>query len=660
MDKKLVSFMIACRWLAAIFTTPMPKWVVLLVDIVCVGISLGVVQLGTEAFGGVTQPWPYMPWVKVAVCLVFYLLSMLVFRTYVNIVRLSVIEDTYRIVKMVVFATILLLCVVIVTRNATPHQYISYWTVFEIAAFTFTLMLMTRLLIKYFFSVYSHMRRVRQRVVVLGATMPSYMVANALLGEVDGQYMPVALMSLNRQDSDKTVNTLPVIVFDPATVEETFRRLDCDILIFRRAQIEKIRGDVGDVFIRAGIKMLMVNAIEEVDLSAEAAPMSSHVRDIKIEDLLGREPIRNNNPAIVDVIHGQVVMVTGAAGSIGSEIVKQVAQMGAECIVLLDQAETPMHELQLMMRELYPHTHIELCVADITNRHRIETIFRTFQPRYVFHAAAYKHVPMMEINPSEAVQTNVMGTKNLADLSLKYDVDKFVMISTDKAVNPTNIMGASKRIAEIYVQSLFLQARATRDGHYTRFITTRFGNVLGSNGSVIPLFRSQIEKGGPVTVTHHDIIRYFMTIPEACSLVLEAGSMGSGGEIYIFDMGQPVRIYDLAVKMIALSGLRPDIDIKIVETGLRPGEKLYEELLNDREKTITTNHHKIMIARVRQYPYQEVENHLKRLADFLLADDIHALVTEMKNLVPEFVSNNSQFEAIDHEIEHRTGLHEVK
>lgn len=305
--------------------------------------------------------------------------------------------------------------------------------------------------------------------------------------------------------------------------------------------------------------------------------------------MLGRKQIDNDNPYIEQQITDQTILITGAAGSIGSEIVRQVAQLNAKEIILVDQAETPMHEIQIELEENYPTVKTHLFIGDITNRSRMEEVFKKYHPRFVYHAAAYKHVPMMEHNPSEAILTNVFGTKNIADLSIAYDVEKFVMISTDKAVNPTNIMGASKRIAEIYVQSLFLHNKR-RDKKSTQFITTRFGNVLGSNGSVIPRFRKQIEEGGPVTVTHREIIRYFMTIPEACSLVLEAGCMGNGGEIYIFDMGKPVKIYDLACRMITLAGLKPNEDIKIIETGLRPGEKLYEELLNNKEQTIATHH----------------------------------------------------------------------
>ncbi|MGM9860119.1 MAG: UDP-N-acetylglucosamine 4,6-dehydratase family protein, partial [Muribaculaceae bacterium] len=389
-------------------------------------------------------------------------------------------------------------------------------------------------------------------------------------------------------------------------------------------------------------------------------PISGSVHDIRIEDLLCRDVITTDTHDVEEVLRGQTVMITGAAGSIGSEIVNQVAAMKAGEIVLLDQAETPMHELQLHMEQDFPNIKIHLFIADVANRERIEQAFKRYRPRYIFHAAAYKHVPMMERNPSEAILTNVLGTKNLADLAVKYKVEKFVMISTDKAVNPTNVMGASKRIAEIYVQSLFYNLSQRRpDGFVTRFITTRFGNVLGSNGSVIPLFRRQIEQGGPLTVTHRDIIRYFMTIPEACSLVLQAGTMGNGGEIYVFDMGQPVKIYDLATRMISLSGLRPGIDIEIVETGLRPGEKLYEELLNDKEMTQATRHDKIMIAKVRVYDYVEVSRHIEALRGFTEAGDYHDIVAEMKRIVPEFKSRNSVWEDIDKEIDTKDVITEI-
>ena len=326
-----------------------------------------------------------------------------------------------------------------------------------------------------------------------------------------------------------------------------------------------------------------------------------------------------------------------------------MANYGASKIVMFDQAETPMHDLSLELRKSHPRAHVELFMGDVRNRERVEQAFKKFRPRYVFHAAAYKHVPMMEINPTEAILANVMGTRNVADLALKYDVYKFVMISTDKAVNPTNVMGCTKRLAEIYCQSLFYDAQ--KQGKKTQFITTRFGNVLGSNGSVIPLFRKQIAAGGPVTVTHKDIIRYFMTIPEACSLVLEAGCMGSGGEIYIFDMGEPVKIYDMARRMISLAGLKPDIDIKIEEIGLRPGEKLYEELLNDKEKTTATVNKKIMTAKVKTYNYKDVCANIDQIITLAAEGDVHGMIYAMKEFVPEYKSQHSMFETIDKEIE---------
>jgi FlaA1/EpsC-like NDP-sugar epimerase len=410
-----------------------------------------------------------------------------------------------------------------------------------------------------------------------------------------------------------------------------------------------------DIFLSNNIKLLMLNRIEEFNAAdTSVSNVSTHVKNIKIEDLLSRDPIINNNPQIAATTRDKTVLITGAAGSIGSEIVRQIASYHPGRIILLDQAETPMHELQLELEHNFNSLNKVMCIADVANYDRLNEIFSKYRPQVVYHAAAYKHVPMMEANPVEAVVTNIFGSKNVADLSMRYGAEKFVMISTDKAVNPTNIMGASKRIAEIYVQSLALNIKNEHRAA-TNFITTRFGNVLGSNGSVIPLFRKQIAEGGPVTVTHRDIIRYFMTIPEACSLVLEAGCMGNGGEIYIFDMGKPVKIYDLACRMISLSGLRPETDIKIIETGLRPGEKLYEELLNEKELTTATQHKKIMIAKVRTYDYADVCASLNTLYNVVKTHNTHDIVAQMKAIVPEYKSQNSEFESIDKEItEHST------
>ena len=508
-----------------------------------------------------------------------------------------------------------------------------------------------RLAIKYMYTMINGASIERKPVIVLGSAINSFVLASALKNEVEGRFDPVALLSLSEKKMNTTVNGIPIIKYEADLIAEVFEKYNCDTLLFLSTQIELMRSGFADNFLENHIKLLMLNQVEEFDTEGDSMPnLSTHVQNIKIEDLLGRDVIKNNNPLIEQQLRNQVVLITGAAGSIGSEIVRQVALLNAKEIVLVDQAETPMHELQLELEERFPKVKVNLFIGDITNYCRMNHVFSMYRPRYVFHAAAYKHVPMMENNPSEAIYTNVFGTKNIADLSIKYNVDKFVMISTDKAVNPTNIMGASKRIAEIYVQSLYFHQNKTKDGHRTRFITTRFGNVLGSNGSVIPRFRQQIEEGGPVTVTHRDIIRYFMTIPEACSLVLEAGCMGQGGEIYIFDMGKPIKIYDLATRMITLAGFRPNVDIKIVETGLRPGEKLFEELLNDKELTMATNHKKIMIAKVRTYEFEQIEKHIEKLQLMLADDNIHDIVAEMKLIVPEYKSQNSMWQDVDKEI----------
>lgn len=369
--------------------------------------------------------------------------------------------------------------------------------------------------------------------------------------------------------------------------------------------------------------------------------------EVRIEDLLGRDEIRINMKEIADSLKGKVVLVTGAAGSIGSELCRQLCTFGLKKLILFDSAETPMHNIRLELEEKFPDVRFEPVMGDIRMINRVESVFSRFHPQILFHAAAYKHVPLMEENPCEAVHTNVYGTRNVANMAVKYGVEKFVMISTDKAVNPTNVMGASKRLAEIYVQSLSLAINQGNTPGKTQFITTRFGNVLGSNGSVIPRFREQLAKGGPLTVTHPDIIRYFMTIPEACRLVLEAAFMGKGGEIFVFDMGTPVKIADLARRMIELSGLVPDKDIEIKYTGLRPGEKLYEELLATKENTLPTENQKIYRAKVREYDYKEVDYAIDQLTELAIRVEKMEMVKMMKQIVPEFKSKNSEYEKLD-------------
>ena len=629
--------------------TPAPRWAVLLADMVIIALScILTFNFNTYVPGDGIM---YTLFAKAAIIMLIYFIFSIILKSFQSIVRLSVIEDVYRIAMLVFISSIALSSIAFLIEIIAGQRYYSIWNIFNIGVFSFTIMMCMRLIVKYLYTMINGVSIVRKPVIVLGSAINSFVLASALKNEVEGRFDPVALLSLSEKKMNTTVNGIPIIKFDANTLAEVFEKYNCDTLLFLSTQIELMRSGFADNFLENHIKLLMLNQVEEFDIEGDAMPnLSTHVQNIKIEDLLGRDVIKNNNPLIEQQLRNQVVLITGAAGSIGSEIVRQVALLTAKEIVLVDQAETPMHELQLELEEHFPEVKVDLFIGDITNYSRMNHVFSMYRPRYVFHAAAYKHVPMMENNPSEAIYTNVFGTKNIADLSIKYNVDKFVMISTDKAVNPTNIMGASKRIAEIYVQSLNFYQKKTKDGHRTRFITTRFGNVLGSNGSVIPRFRQQIEEGGPVTVTHRDIIRYFMTIPEACSLVLEAGCMGQGGEIYIFDMGKPIKIYDLATRMITLAGFRPGIDIKIVETGLRPGEKLYEELLNDKELTMATNHKKIMIAKVRTYEYEQIEKHIENLQAMLVEDNIHDIVAEMKLIVPEYKSQNSMWQDVDKEI----------
>lgn len=626
-----------------IIRKPSPWWVVLISDIVIVALSC-LITYGLSPTATLYSPgWLSSPFAQGLITFGIYTVLMPVLHTYMYIVRLSVLEDLYRVILLILMAVGVQFVIALATHFSLDLAYFGLWNIFVVALLVFTMMMLSRLSMKYIYRQLVGGKH-RQKVVVLGSVLNSFSFVSAFNNDPEGKYKVVALISVSPNLEVNTLNEIPIYPYSPESLEAIFEKYATDTLIFPANQLKWLRSGHADSFLTRNIKLMMYEPVKEL---SEDNNSRGTVRDIAIEDLLGRDVIEPDTKDVKAIIRGQVVMVTGAAGSIGSEIVRQVAAMGADEIVLLDQAETPMHDLQLLMEATFPQTKIHLFIGDVSNAERIEQAFARYRPRYVFHAAAYKHVPMMERNPSEAIMTNVFGTKNVADLSLKYDVEKFVMISTDKAVNPTNVMGASKRIAEIYVQSLFFHSQRTHDGRSTQFITTRFGNVLGSNGSVIPLFRKQIAQGGPVTVTHRDIIRYFMTIPEACSLVLQAATMGHGGEIFVFDMGQPVKIYDLAKRMISLSGLQPGKDIEIIETGLRPGEKLYEELLNDKEKTMATAHNKIMVAKVRIYDFAEVLEHFDALRPITLQSRYTDIVAEMKNIVPEFKSQNSQWASLD-------------
>jgi FlaA1/EpsC-like NDP-sugar epimerase len=627
-----------------------PRWIILLLDMLIVLVSfVATVVAGMYSTGTLTGRNDII--LNGAMVLTIYFLVSFISKSYTCVIRLSVIEDLYRIFMVMAVSTALLVGINLVRLALWNTSSLHFWDILVIGAFSFSMMMVERLCIKYLYMRMNSATKGRKRVLVLGTSFSSVFLANALKGEIGGKYLPVGLLSIKSGQENTEINGFKVYRFDPATLADTFVKEDIEALIFDAKSMNLVSSGFADYFIKNDIALLAMNKVAEFEYDKDnGKSISTFIKEVQIEDLLGRDPIVLDNPLVKDHINGSCVLITGACGSIGSEIVRQVANYGAKKIVLFDQAETPMHDISLEMDKLYPHADIELFMGDVRNRERVEEAFAKFRPCYVFHAAAYKHVPMMEINPSEAILANVMGTRNVADLALKYGVYKFVMISTDKAVNPTNVMGCTKRLAEIYCQSLFFDASRKGKGK-TQFITTRFGNVLGSNGSVIPLFRKQIAAGGPVTVTHKDIIRYFMTIPEACSLVLEAGCMGSGGEIYIFDMGEPVRIYDLARRMISLAGLKPDVDIKIVEIGLRPGEKLYEELLNDKEKTTATVNKKIMIAKVKTYDYDDVCAHIDNIIQLANKGEIHDMIYAMKEFVPEYKSQHSRFESIDKEID---------
>ena len=650
--EQLLNKLMDLRILRSFKVRTTPRWIILLLDMVIVLISYAATVIAdTYSLHIVTGPLNVL-FVAAIVIGVYFVVSY-ISKSYTCVIRLSVIEDLYRIFIAVVIASIIL-CVINALWLVFAHaELIKFWNILVIGALSFSMMMIERLCIKYLYMRMNNATEGRKRVLVLGTTFNSVFLANALKGEIGGKYLPVGLLSIKSNNSNSEINGLKIYQFDPKTTSDEFAKNGIVGLIYDAKSNNLMSSGFADYFIKNDIALLAMNKVAEFEQDDPKGQnekgISTYIKEVQIEDLLGRDPIVLNNPLVSKHINGSCVLITGACGSIGSEIVRQVASYHASKIILFDQAETPMHDISLEMKKDYPDADIELFMGDVRNRERVEEAFEKFHPCYVFHAAAYKHVPMMEINPTEAILANVMGTRNVADLALKYGVYKFVMISTDKAVNPTNVMGCTKRLAEIYCQSLFHDAQ--QKGKKTQFITTRFGNVLGSNGSVIPLFRKQIAAGGPVTVTHKEIIRYFMTIPEACSLVLEAGCMGNGGEIYIFDMGEPVKIYDMARRMISLAGLKPDVDIKIEEIGLRPGEKLYEELLNDKEKTTATVNKKIMVAKVKMYDYKDVCTHIDKIITFASKGDVHEMVYAMKEFVPEYKSMHSKFEAIDKEIE---------
>lgn len=574
----------------------------------------------------------------------FNIISFVTLRTFSGILRFSSFTDLLRIVYALGLGYGLTFLTVVALRRYNLDFNLDNLTFISIFFLNTFLMIFSRILVKEVYETITGSDIKPINVFIYGTKEAGISVAKALKGNSEFNYRVLGFISDESHMIGKEL--MGVTIYE--NNENLFRILESKnvrTIIVSPQKMEEIKNSALLAnFVDHDISLLTTVPINEWNGSLRS---KEQLKDIQIEDLLPRDPIKISMLDIASNIEGKRVMVTGAAGSIGSEIVRQVASFNPNSIILIDQAETPLHNLKLELKDKWRDLRTEIIVANVSNHSRMDKIFSKTRPQYIFHAAAYKHVPMMEVNVSEAIQTNVLGTKIVSDLAVKYNANKFVMVSTDKAVNPSNVMGCSKRICEIYVQSLAKRIENSGEKS-TQFITTRFGNVLGSNGSVIPLFKDQIKHGGPVTVTHPEIIRYFMTIPEACQLVLEAGSMGKGGEIFIFDMGKPVKILDLAKRMIRLSGSK---NIKIEFTGLRNGEKLYEELLNQAEHTKPTHHEKIMIANVREYEYHEISQMIDSLIKVSYEYDEMRTVRKMKEIVPEFQSINSPFEAVDRVLE---------
>lgn len=576
--------------------------------------------------------------------IIFNIISFVSLRTFSGILRFSSFTDLLRIVYALVLGYVLTFIAIVIIRKSNLLFHLDNLTYISIYFLNTFLMIFSRILVKEVYETITGSDMKPVNVFIYGTKEAGISVAKAIKGNNEFNYRVLGFISDESHMIGKEL--MGVTIYE--NNQDIFRILvskNVHTIIVSPQKMEEIKNSALLAnFVDHDISLLTTVPINEWNGSLKS---NEQLKDIQIEDLLPRDPIRINMIEIASNIEGKRVMITGAGGSIGSEIVRQVASFNPNSIILIDQAETPLHNLKLELKEKWRDLRTEILVANVSNHSRMDKIFSKTRPQYIFHAAAYKHVPMMEVNVSEAIQTNVLGTKIVADLSVKYNANKFVMVSTDKAVNPSNVMGCSKRICEIYVQSLAKKIEKSGEKS-TQFITTRFGNVLGSNGSVIPLFKDQIKHGGPVTVTHPEIIRYFMTIPEACQLVLEAGAMGKGGEIFIFDMGKPVKILDLAKRMIRLSGSK---NIKIEFTGLRNGEKLYEELLNHAEYTKPTHHEKIMIANVREYEYDEISRMIDSLIKVSYEYDDMRTVRKMKEIVPEFQSINSPFEAVDRVLE---------
>ena len=629
----------------------LPYWCILIIDYTILLFS-GVVGFYLE-YGGDAVAHHFWHVIKeILLLFIPYTISFRIFHTYSGVFRYSSFVDLARLFYAMVLGTAIAYGGYLLMPDGIESIFLEKPTLLFIALLMATMsMCGIRVIVKTMYDLFRTDEQNR-RIFIYGVQDGGISLAKSIRNETPNRYTIKGFVSPDADMKGKWLMGLPVWGCDD-DLTSIMREERATILMVSPLQTEHFREQdtLVNNLIAAGIKIMMMPFSEE-EWDGKSELRYSQLHEVDIEDLLPRNKIEVDMLAIGRQLNASRILITGAAGSIGSEMVRQVARFEPKEMILIDQAETPMHDIRRMMAETYPDISCHTVVASITNQTFMEDIFRQFRPDYVFHAAAYKHVPMMEDNPAMAVQNNIYGTRIIADLAVKYGTKKFVMISTDKAVNPTNVMGCSKRICEIYCQSLNkaietspeLFSTANGDKPCTQFVTTRFGNVLGSNGSVIPIFKEQIAKGGPVTVTHPDIIRYFMLIPEACKLVLEAGTMGKGGEIFVFDMGKPVRIANLAQRMITLSGAQ---GVEIQFTGLRDGEKLYEEVLNDAEQTLPTVHPKIMVAKVREYDYEQARSDEERLLEASYTYDDMGIVKIMKEIVPEFKSRHSKYEALD-------------
>ena len=632
----------------------LPYWVIFLLDCGILMVSGMMVYWVFNRIGLIEDFW------KVVDTLILYILLSLVgfrmFHTYTGIMRYSSFVDLVRVIYSNGVSLILVLLADYFTDYLPGAHFVHFTTtqICLIYLMATLLMWITRVMAKTIYDVTTSDKRAL-RVLIYGAMSGGVGLAKNINTVRPKRFILKGFISHNPKLKHTTLMGEKVYNFSD-DLKSVIKRQGIEAVLVSPLRQREFRNNVElqDILISAGVKIFMVEGAKEWNEDDTDVNLSNvQLKEVSVEDLLPREEIQVDMKSVGELLKGKKVLITGSAGSIGSEMVRQIAIYKPACMILIDQAETPQHDIRLMMAKDFPDIKAEVIVTSISRQRRMNEVFEKYRPDYVFHAAAYKHVPMMEDNPSEAVLNNIWGTKIIADNAVKYGVKKFVMVSTDKAVNPTNVMGCSKRICEIYVQSLDRALKQnkwsdkeTRNSNVqlTQFVTTRFGNVLGSNGSVIPLFREQIKNGGPVTVTHPDIIRFFMLIPEACKLVLEAGTKGNGGEIFVFDMGKPVRIADLANRMIRLSGAK-NIEVKF--TGLRAGEKLYEEVLNEMEGTKPTFHNKIRIAEVRQYDYEEVNQEILDLIEISKLYDDMATVKKMKEIVPEYKSNNSKYEQLD-------------